>query len=137
MNPNYIFTITLYSCQRAADSPDKKEHWKRTILRNCFWKSETAVTQLGSQAAPNNTYIVRIPINPDYRSYAEWNESMQGFTISNGDLIILGECLEEITGENGHTAAQILKQNKPNAFKVTAFSDNTEFLLGKHYRAGG
>lgn len=137
MNPNYIFTITLYNCRKAADSPDKKEHWKRTVLQNCFWKSETAVTQSGTQAAKNNTYTVRIPENVEYHPYNEWKASMIGFTLSNGDIIILGDCSEEITGESGQTAAQVLNRQKPNAFKITAVADNTAFPIGKHYRAGG
>ena len=36
---------------------------------------------------------------------------------------------DEITGVSGQTAAQVLNRHKPNAFKVTAFSDNTSFPL--------
>ena len=31
MNQNYIFTITLYNRIRAADTPDRKERWIRTV----------------------------------------------------------------------------------------------------------
>ena len=51
--------------------------------------------------------------------------------------MVKGECKEELTGEGGQTAAQILNRYKPGAFKVTAFSDNTGFPVGKHYRLGG
>ena len=30
-----------------------------------------------------------------------------------------------------------MRRHKPNAFRVTAFSDNTGHRLGKHYRLGG
>lgn len=40
MNQNYIHTITLYNRIQAADSEDRKEHWKRTVLLNCFWKAQ-------------------------------------------------------------------------------------------------
>ena len=51
--------------------------------------------------------------------------------------MVKGECKEEITGEGGQTAAQILNRYKPDAFKATAFSDNTGFPVGRHYRLGG
>lgn len=141
MNPNYRATITLYNCRKAADSPEKKETWKRTVLYNVFWKAETTVTQSGTQASKSNTYTVRIPqklpVNPEYHPYAEWKENMVGFTVSNGDIVILGECPAEITGISGQTAAQVLSRYKPDAFKVTASGDNTGFPMGKHYRLGG
>lgn len=141
MNPNYNATVTLYNCRRAADSPEKKESWKRTLLCNVFWKAETTVTQSGTQASKSNTYTVRIPrklpVNPEYHPYAEWKTGMDGFTVSEGDIVILGNCQEEITGVSGQTAAQVLARHKPDAFKVTAFADNTGFPMGKHYRLGG
>lgn len=137
MNPNYRATITLYNCRRAADSPERKETWKRTVLYDVFWKAETAVTQSGTQASKSNTYTVRIPHDPEYRPYAEWKAGMDGFTVSEGDIVILGECPAEITGISGQTAAQVLSRYKPDAFKVTAFGDNTGFPMGKHYRLGG
>ena len=39
MNPNYCDTVTIYNRLKAADSPDKKEHWKKTVLKNCSYNS--------------------------------------------------------------------------------------------------
>lgn len=166
MNQNYIHTITLYNRIQAVDSEDKKEHWKRTVLHNCFWKAQVNTGFNGTQASVQNTYVVRIPENGRYLPYGEllkgrvmeceWRdvkgriildtegneiillkETTDSFTVSQGDIVIYGECLEEITGVSGQTAAQVLNRHKPNAFKVTAFSDNTGFPLAKHYRLGG
>ena len=38
MNPNYCDTVTIYNRLKAADSPDKKEHWKK----QCW--SDAAIT---------------------------------------------------------------------------------------------
>ena len=85
-----------------------------------------------------NTYIVRIPKDSRYLPYADFIKSPEGhFSASQGDLVICGECGEDITGEVGKTAAQLLTRNKPNAFLITAFSDNTAFPMAKHYRLGG
>lgn len=138
MNQNYIHTITLYNRIQAADSKDKKEHWKRTVLHNCFWKAQVNTGFNGTQASVQNTYVVRIPKDGRYLTYAEYKDSPEEhFTVSQGDIVICGECAEEITVESGKTAAQVLNRYKPSAFKVTAFSDNTSFPLAKHYRLGG
>ncbi len=138
MNQNYIHTITLYNRIQASDSEDRKEHWKRIVLHNCFWKAQVNTGFNDTQASVQNTYAVRIPKDDRYLPYAEYkNSPEEHFTVSQGDIVICGECTEEITGESGKTAARVLNRYKPSAFKVTAFSDNTSFLLAKHYRLGG
>lgn len=138
MNQNYVHTITLYNRIKAADSPDKKEYWRKTVLHNCFWKSVVNTGFSGTEASVRNTYVVRVPQDKRYLPYAEYVKSPDGhFTVSQDDIVILGEIAEEITGENGHMAAQVLNRYKPQAFKVTAFSDNTSFPMAKHYRLGG
>lgn len=120
MNPNYIYTITLY--RKGQDGA-----WDKTVLRNCFWKSSIITTQNGTDASMANTYTVRIPKG---RVKAD-------FTVSVGDVVVLGECMDEITRKTPNTAAEVLLRNKPNAFKVTAFSDNTGHIMDKHFRLGG
>lgn len=138
MNPNYVHTITLYNRIKAVDAADKKEHWAKTVLHDCFWKSQINTSFTGTQASVSNTYVVRIPQDSRYVPYAEYVNNPEGhFTASQEDIVILGECLDDITGVTGQMAAQILNRYKPYGFKVTAFSDNTAFPAGKHYRLGG
>ena len=138
MNRNYIRTITLYNRIQAVNSEDKKEHWKKTVLHNCSWKSVVKTGISGTQASVQNTYTVRIPQDSRYLPYSEYAKSPDGyFSVSQGDIVILGECPEEITGLSGQTAAQVLNRYKLEAFKITAFSDNTGFPVAKHYRLGG
>ena len=119
-NPNYVHTITLY--RRITDGS-----YTRSILHGCFWKAGTAVTQNGVQASQSNVYTVRIP--------AEQVEA--GFSVSMGDIVVHGECADSISNTAGNRAAEVLNRNKPEAFKVTVFSDNTSHLMDKHYRIGG
>lgn len=138
MNPNYVHTITLYNRIRAADTEDGKEHWAKTVLPNCFYKSEVSACFADTQASVSNTYTVRIPRDRRYLPYAEFVKDPKGhFTVSLDDIVIYGICNEDITGESGRTAVQVLQRHRPNAFKVTAFSDNTAFRMAKHYRLGG
>lgn len=138
MNQNYVHTITLYNRIRAADRQDKREQWRRTILRGCFWKAATNTSFGDKEANVSNTYVVRIPKSERYVPYHAFVKSPDGhFTVSQGDIVVHGECSDEITGEAGKTAAQLIERYRPEAFRVTAFSDNTAFPVDKHYRLGG
>lgn len=138
MNKNYTHTITLYNRIQAAGREDKKERWEKTVLSGCFWKAITNTDFNDTQANVQNTYVARIPQDNRYLPYSEYIKTPKGhFTVSQGDIVVFGECTEEITGQSGQTAAQLLNRHKPNAFKVTAFSDNTSYPFGKHYRLGG
>lgn len=142
MNPNYRHTITLYNCLKACDSPDRKDHWHRTVLTGCYYKAMISRTDSGTSAGVNNTYAVRIPADPRYLPYPSWAELSEEernwyYTVNLDDVVVYGECLEEITGVSGQTAVQLLKRHKPDAFKVTACSDNTDFPVEKHIRLGG
>lgn len=97
------------------------------MLHNCSWKSKTETVQTGTDAKQVNTYTVRIPPK----------EAGAGFSASVNDIVILGECQDEITGKTPNTATEIMQMHKPNAFKMTSFADNTSYLMDKHYRLGG
>lgn len=119
MNPNYVNTVTIFRKQSGA--------WSKTVLHNCFWKSEIKTVQDGTALNKVNTYTVRIPMQV----------ADENFTVSTGDVVVLGACHEMITGKSPDTATEVLQRNKPEAFAITAFSDNTSHLLDKHYRLGG
>lgn len=149
MNPNYTETITIFNCVRGRDNPSKKDIWIRTVLHNCFYKNAVArgdngVTQSGNGKITkvSNTYTARIQESECYLPYREFvklseKERNLYFTFNLGDIVVKGECLEEITGETPNTATEFLERMKPDAFKVTAFSDNTSHPCAKHYRVGG
>lgn len=138
LSPGYIHTLTLYNRIHATDTPDRKERWIRTVLHNCFWKSQIQTGFRDTGVSSQNIYVVRIPEDARYLPYAEFVKHPIGrFTFSQGDLVVLGECKEEITGETSHTMTQVLNRYRPDAFQITAFTDNTSFLVSRHYRLGG
>lgn len=121
MNPNYTHTITLYRKQ-----PDGS--FLRSVLEDCFWKAGIAVTQSGTNAVQSNTYTVRIPAD----------KCPEGLTVTQGsDFVVRGICLDEVSNTSGSRAAEVLNRYKPDAFKITAYSDNTNHPINKHYRLGG
>lgn len=119
MNPNYVDTITIFRKQSGA--------WVKTVLHNCFWKSEIKSVQNGTEVNKVNTYTVRIPLQAAGKK----------FIVSPGDVAVFGECSDEITMKSPNTATEVLNRNKPEAFAVTAYADNTSHLMDKHYRLGG
>lgn len=144
MNPNYIHTITIFNCLRAADNPnEKKDIWQKTVLKRCFYKNAMEQSDyVARDPRMANTYTVRIPQSDKYLQYKEWvklpeSERLRYFTCSIKDIIVYGDCAEVITGISPDTAAEVLSKCKPDAFNVTAFSDNTSHKRAKHYRAGG
>ena len=144
MNPNYNQTITLYNCLRAADNPDeKKDIWYRKVLERCFYKSAIGRSEYASRDPKMvSDYTVRIIESDRYKPYHEWinlpeEQREQYFTCSIKDIVVKGTCEEEITSISPNTAAELLSRYKPDAFVVTAFSDNTSHMKAKHYRIGG
>lgn len=132
-NPNYNQIITIYNRYKNNGT----ETWKRTVLHDCFFKCETHTSWTGTGAASkSNTYTVRIPKHKDFSDQTYFNLTGLGWTLREGDLCILGDCQEVITGASGHTATDVLKKYKPNAFKISTVSANTAFI-GAHYRIGG
>ena len=85
------------------------------------------MVQNDTEASQTNTYTVRIPLEA----------AGSDFSASPGDVVVLGECADEITGKSPNTAAEVLRRNKPNAFLVSAYSDNTAYRMAKHYSLGG
>ena len=64
LSPGYVHTLTLYNRIRAADTPDRKERWIRTVLHNCFWKSQIQTGFRDTGVSSQNVYVVRIPEMP-------------------------------------------------------------------------
>lgn len=143
MNPNYNQTITVYNCLRAADNPDSnKDIWHRTVLHNCYYKNVMGRVDSEKTSKMQNVYTARIPESRAYLPYHEWIELPEElrkshFTFNLGDIVVKGECADEITGTKPNTATELLQRYKPDAFKVTAFSDNTSYQMSRHYRVGG
>ena len=123
MNPNYTDTITLYHRINAMESADRKEHWMREELQQCFFKCETTTMLSDSSESKRNTYTVRIP--------------QEEIRVALGDIVVYGSCQEEITGVSPDTAVELLQRHKPDAFRVTSVADNTRRRFGRHYRLGG
>lgn len=143
MNPNYNHTITVFNCLKAADNPNsKKDTWQKTVIHDCYYKNVMGRVDSEKTSRMQNVYTARIPKSASYLPYHEWVKKPDAarssyFTFSLGDIIVKGECDDLITGSSPNTATELLDRYKPDAFLVTAFSDNTSHQMSKHYRVGG
>lgn len=144
MNPNYNQTVTIFNCLRARDNPyGKKDVWQKMVLGHCFYKNVMGRAEYADREPKMaSVYTVRVPESLKYKPYPEWckmpeEERRQYFTCSMKDIVVKGECLDGISGISPDTASEVLSRNKPEAFVVTAFSDNTSHQRARHYRIGG
>lgn len=127
MNPNYNQTITVYSKSKDVQG---KDAWTRQVFQDCFFKASTGIAPGGNSGTavnlyPKNVYVARIP------------EEAGKVLLHEGDIIVRGIVEDEVTSKSPNTAAELLKRYQPDAFRVTSFSDNTNFPVDGHYRAGG
>lgn len=120
LSPNYTDTITYYH-----KGPNG---WTRDVYDGCFFRSAITVVQSDTSERVVNTYTVRIP----------YDVAGPAFAASPGDIIIKGMCTDTIDDSfKGSRAAEVLNAHKPDAFRVSAVSDNTGRPIDKHWRMGG
>lgn len=131
--PTWDKTITVLNRRAGLDSPGGLDDWKRTVLIGCFWITQNAQGQSGTEINLSGSCLVRIPRSVEYRPYQEWKKDMEGVTFSPGDYIIQGEVSEPVSAE---TVQQVLRMHLFQSFQVRKFKDNTAGPL-PHYRLEG
>lgn len=137
--PNFPYwndTITIVNKLSAKDSITKRDTYKKTVLHKCFYKQITSRSVTGTTVNLGSSAVCRIPKNVNFRPYHEWKEDIsQGFTLSVGDYIFLGELKEDATADN---IISLYNEYKPNAMVVKAAANNADFMgFGEHYKAEG
>lgn len=134
--PTFDYTITVLNKLAARDSATKLDVWKKTVLKNCAWSSNTVRSVQGTTVSVGSSFVVRVPKSDDYKPYGEWKETLEGFTFSTGDYVIKGEIEEETVTPNN--VLGIVSRHKPEVFEVRLFKDNTGTVeLAEHYRIEG
>ena len=89
MNPNYCDTVTIYNRLKAADSPDKKEHWQKTVLERCSYNS----AMIRSAGANQQTFL-QMDLRPEsilptvsrVETGSEWFHVISRRSCGKGDL---------------------------------------------------
>jgi hypothetical protein len=132
-------TVTLYNRYDGMDANGRTAiTWYRRILPNCFWDEEFGTATIGVTELNTHNIVCKIPQDAAYLPYLDWaacEERDEHFTLSRGDIIILGAVEDEVSV--GMTANQLLdKYARSGAMTVQTASDKTTGPL-PHYTAKG
>ena len=112
--------MTILNKLKREDSPNGLDAWFKTVIDNGAWYQDIIRNVDKNGVYIGNTLKVLIPFNDSFSEYKDWKTTCEGYTISKGDYIILGDIEEtEITPNNVTKIAQ-------------KYSDN--ICLVKHFR---
>ena len=133
--PTFQHTITLYN--KCVDKVNNRSvtTWKRTVLNECYFGTETAKQLNGSTLSLASSYICRIPQNEAYTEV--YKGESDKFTLKPDDVIVKGEVFDEISDIQGNRMTDLMQKYRGFCFTVRAVSDNTMLSYAPHYRASG
>ncbi len=132
-------TVTLYNRFEDADGVVK---YRRTVLSGCFVKTASALIVSGDTGKEKPQTTIRIRNSRNYVSVAEWltdeNKRNNGFTIQNGDIIVMGNVPDDIDEyESGKRSDNLINKYKSvGCITVEAYSIN-DFGTLAHYKVVG
>ena len=111
-------TITIINRLKRADSATNQDVLHKTILSDCAWYTTSESTVQGTTVSMGSKFKVLIPKDDKYLPYSEWKKvgNQEGhYTMSETDVIILGEVTEDITVAN---ITKIKQSYQPNVCDV-------------------
>lgn len=110
-------TITLYN--RYDDPQTDVVTWFRTVITDCFWKASGDKVSIGQVTLDSKSVLCRIPKDSKFMEKFDWvklpNDQMGNyFTLGIGDIIVKGECLDEIDEyTQGKRSSELLDKYRP------------------------
>lgn len=125
INPTFNQTITLYHQSKDVSSGKTVAMWTRTVHKECFYGTQKAENLNGNTLSQASSYIARIPYNGT------------AIDVGDGDIVVLGDVMDEIVDVQGSRATDLLQKYKPDCFVVRTCSDNTKIAHGAHYKLTG
>lgn len=125
-------TVTLYNKVTTGG----KISYYRHILKKCFVGRETNGKSDGGNEGTDGAVTVRIRANDKYlapQGYANSGAAVQAshFTVTPGDVILLGAVKDEMADEPGKRPHDLLA--KYDGFFVSGYKDNSD-APPKHYK---
>lgn len=128
--------ITLLNRLKRKDSVTGVDVWYKTIIDGCTYKKDKVQNVNGAVVSLGQAFTILIPFTGKYIPYSSWKnmEDKTGFyTLSEQDVIILGEVAEEVTDKN---IVQIKNNYEPDTCDIRTIeqvqqrlSTNFEFRL--------
>lgn len=132
-------SITVLNKLKRADSITGLDIWYKSIIKNCVY-SKTKISNInGTVVSMGSQFTILIPFNNKYVPYYKWKDlenKDNKFTLSNQDIIILGEIKEkEITPNN---IVSIRNKYSPNACEIRNIEEvENKFDTRYQFRVNG
>ena len=130
--------ITLLNRLKRKDSVTNTAVWYKTKIQNCVYKKDRITTVNGTVVSMGQAFTVLIPFTGNYLPYKDWKklEDKTGFyTLSEQDVIILDDVIEEVTPQN---ITQIKNDYEPNTCEIRSIEQvNQVFSVQFEFRVSG
>ena len=130
--------ITLLNKLKRKDSVTNTDVWYKTKIKNCVYKKDRITTVNGTVVSMGQAFTVLIPFTGNYFPYKDWKklEDKTGFyTLSEQDVIILDDVIEEVTPQN---ITQIKNDYEPNTCEIRSIEQvNQVFSVQFEFRVSG
>ena len=132
-------TVTIYN---RFEDKDGYVTWHKNVLSGCFVKTTPTFVVSGDVGTEKTQTIIRIRKSERYVYPVDWatdaNKRKSGFTVQNGDIIVVGNISDIIDEyENGKRSDDLINKYKSaGSITVNSFSENTFGALA-HYKAVG
>ena len=137
-------TITIYN--KYTDTQTQLVSWYRNVVTDCFWKLDGSTVKVGDVTLDSKSIICRIPKDDKFLEKQEWiklpNDQMGNyFTLAPGDIIVKGECPQEIDEyTSGHRSTDLLGRYREYqaCMEITEYSNNDGIgRNNRHYLVRG
>ena len=130
--------ITLLNRLKRKDSVTNTDVWYKTKIQNCVYKKDRITTVNGTVVSMGQAFTILIPFTGNYLPYKDWKklEDKTGFyTLSEQDVIILDDVIEEVTSQN---ITQIKNDYEPNTCEIRSIEQvNQVFSVQFEFRVSG
>ena len=130
--------ITLLNRLKRKDSVTNTDVWYKTKIQNCVYKKDRITTVNGTVVSMGQAFTILIPFTGNYLPYKDWKklEDKTGFyTLSEQDVIILDDVVEEVTPQN---ITQIKNDYEPNTCEIRSIEQvNQVFSVQFEFRVSG
>lgn len=131
-------SITLLNRLKRKDSITNTDVWYKTKIQNCVYKKDRVTTVNGTVVSMGQAFTVLIPFTGNYMPYKDWKklEDKTGFyTLSEQDVIILDDVVEDVTSQN---ITQIKNDYEPNTCEIRSIEQVDQvFSVKFEFRVSG
>lgn len=105
---------------------NRVEKWQRAEVHDVVWQAQRGIAAQQFQTA-NNTVMILIPLasGAEYAEPKYWQETREGWTLQEGDVIVRGIVTDEIDTEYGVSQLRADHQDVVSIMTVDTMDQGT------------